>query len=85
MPKKYKICQRLAPIPRLPLEYLTSVSSPCLFAQWGWDILGLFPTIVAQKKFLLIATDYFNRWVKAEAYASIKENNVTKFVWKNIF
>ena len=38
----------------------------------------------AQKKFLLVATDYFSKWVEAEAYASIKDKDVTKFVWKNI-
>ncbi|RVX22133.1 Gag-Pol polyprotein [Vitis vinifera] len=42
------------------------------------------PAAVAQKKFLLVATDYFSKWVEAEAYASIKDKDVTKFVWKNI-
>ncbi|RVW53618.1 Transposon Tf2-8 polyprotein [Vitis vinifera] len=28
--------------------------------------------------------DYFSKWVEAEAYASIKDKDVTKFVWKNI-
>ena len=33
---------------------------------------------------MLIATDYFSKWVEAEAYVSIKDKDVTKFVWKNI-
>ncbi|WJZ96115.1 hypothetical protein VitviT2T_014835 [Vitis vinifera] len=36
------------------------------------------------EKFLLVATDYFSKWVEAEAYASIKDKDVTKVVWKNI-
>ena len=48
------------------------------------DIVGPLPTAATQKKFLLVATDYFSKWVEAEAYASIKDKNVTKFVWKNI-
>ncbi|RVW62179.1 Gag-Pol polyprotein [Vitis vinifera] len=48
------------------------------------DIVGPLPTAPAQKKFLLVATDYFNKWVEAEAYASIKDKDVTKFMWKNI-
>ncbi|RVW81428.1 Pol polyprotein [Vitis vinifera] len=55
-----------------------------LFAQWGMDIVGPLPAAPAQKKFLLVATDYFSKWVEAEAYASIKDKDVTKFVWKNI-
>ncbi|RVW44895.1 Pol polyprotein [Vitis vinifera] len=54
------------------------------FAQWGMDIVGPLPAAPAQKKFLLIATDYFSKWVEAEAYASIQDKDVTKFVWKNI-
>nr|CAN61771.1 hypothetical protein VITISV_041899 [Vitis vinifera] len=34
--------------------------------------------------FLLVTTDYFSKWVEAEAYVSIKDKDVTKFVWKNI-
>nr|CAN78921.1 hypothetical protein VITISV_011350 [Vitis vinifera] len=48
------------------------------------DIVGPFPAAPAQKKFLLVATDYFSKWVEAKAYASIKDRDVTKFVWKNI-
>ena len=31
-----------------------------------------------------MATDYFSKWVEAETYASIKDKDVSKFVWKNI-
>ena len=48
------------------------------------DIVGPLPTTAAQKKFLLVATDYFSKWVEAEVYASIKDKDITKFVWKNI-
>ena len=48
------------------------------------DIMGPLPIATTQKKFLLVATNYFSKWVEAEAYASIKDKDVTKFVWKNI-
>ena len=34
--------------------------------------------------FLLVAIDYFTKWVKAEALATITEAKVQNFVWKNI-
>ncbi|RVW35069.1 Pro-Pol polyprotein [Vitis vinifera] len=82
--KKCYKCQRYAPIPHMPSATLKTVSGPWPFAQWGMDIVGPLPTAPAQKKFLLVATDYFSKWVEAEAYASIKDKDVTKFVWKNI-
>ena len=82
--KKCDKCQRHAPIPHVSSETLKPISSPWPFAQWGMDIVGPLPAAPAQKKFLLVATDYFSKWVEAEAYASIKDKDVTKFVWKNI-
>ena len=35
-------------------------------------------------KFLLIAINYFTKWVEAEALATITEAKVQNFVWKNI-
>jgi len=48
------------------------------------DILGPFPKATGQRKFLLVAIDYLTKWVEAETVASITENEVRKFIWKNI-
>lgn len=48
------------------------------------DIVGPLSVATTQKKFLLVATVYFSKWVEAKAYASIKDKNVSKFVWNNI-
>ena len=48
------------------------------------DIVRPLLVIASQKKFLLVAIDYFNKWVEVKAYANIKDKDVTKFVWKNI-
>ncbi|WJZ87246.1 hypothetical protein VitviT2T_006642 [Vitis vinifera] len=59
--KKCDKCQRHAPIPHVPSETLKPVSGPWPFAQWGMDIVGPLLAAPAQKKFLLVATDYFNK------------------------
>ena len=58
--------------------------APWPFAQWRLDIMGPFPTAIQQLKFLVVNIDYFNKWVRAEALATIIEKNVWSFVWKNI-
>ncbi|KAL0401373.1 UNVERIFIED_CONTAM: hypothetical protein Slati_4167200 [Sesamum latifolium] len=58
--------------------------SPCPFMQWGMDIVGPFPLAASQRKFLLVAIDYFTKWVEAEPLARITEGEVMKFIWKNI-
>ena len=52
--------------------------------QWGIDIVGLLPLGKGQVKFLLVAIDYFTKWVEAEALATIIEERIQSFVWKNI-
>ena len=46
--------------------------------------MGPFPIAVRQLKFLVIGIDYFTKWVKSEALATIMEKNIQNFVWKNI-
>uniref|UniRef100_A0A2N9H7Q3 Uncharacterized protein n=1 Tax=Fagus sylvatica TaxID=28930 RepID=A0A2N9H7Q3_FAGSY len=75
-------CQRFANIPRVPPEEITPITSPWPFAQWGLDIMGPFPVGTKQAKFLVVAIDYFTKWVEAEPLATISEKNVKSFVWK---
>ena len=35
-------------------------------------------------KFLVVGIDYFTKWVEVEPLASITQQNVKNFVWKNI-
>ena len=44
------------------------------------DILGPFPPASGQRKFLLVAIDYFTKWVEAEPLAQITEGKVESFV-----
>ena len=61
-----------------------SISSPWPFAKWGIDIVGPLPTAPTKKNLLLVATDYFSKWIEVEDFASIKDKEVTRFIWKNI-
>ena len=74
----------MSPILKLPVQDLVSISSPWPFAQWGIAIVGPLPTAPAQKKLLLVAIDYFSKWIEADAFSSIKYRDFTRFIWKNI-
>ena len=63
---------------------LTTITRPWPFAQWEIDIVGPLPTAPTQKKLLLVATNYFIKWIEAEAFTSIKGKDAVEFVWKNI-
>ena len=67
-----------------PGGVLNPLSSPWPFAQWGLDIVGPFPKAAGNKKYLLVSTDYFTKWVEAEPLANTRDVDAKKFVWKNI-
>ena len=60
------------------------MASPWPFAQWGLDIMGPFPIALRQLKFLIVGIDCFTKLVEAKTLATITENNVRSFIWKNI-
>ena len=66
------------------MEYLTPMMALWPFAQWSLDILGHFLIGTRQMKFLVVGIDYFIKWVEEEPLASITQQNVKNFVWKNI-
>ena len=82
--KKCEKCQRFGNVQRLPVERMTMITSPWPFAQWGINIIGPLPLGKGQVKFLLVAIDYFIKWVEAEALVTITEARIQNFVWKNI-
>ena len=60
------------------------MSSPWPFAQWDLDIVGPFPKAVGNKRYLLVGTDYFTKWVETELLANFKDANTKRFVRRNI-
>ncbi|KAL5855578.1 hypothetical protein ACOSQ4_005380 [Xanthoceras sorbifolium] len=74
----------MANIPHQPAKELTPMSSPWPFAQWRIHIIGPLPTGTSQKKFTIIAVNYFTKWVEAEAVAKITTKKTTNFIKKLI-
>ncbi|GKC19581.1 reverse transcriptase domain-containing protein [Tanacetum coccineum] len=57
-------CQVHKPIPRNPHQKLTPITSPWPFYKWGIDIAGPFPEGLRKVKFLIVAMDYFTKWIE---------------------
>ena len=82
--KKCDQCQKFAPNIHQPGGVLNPLSSPWPFAQWGLDIVSPFPKTARNKRYLLVDTDYFTKWVEAESLANIRDADAKKFIWRNI-
>jgi hypothetical protein len=82
--RKCQSFQMHAPLMHHPKNDLILVTSAWPFQKWGFDIVGPFPEAARRAKFLILAIDYFTKWVEAEPVASITALRVKKFLWKNI-
>nr|GEZ25124.1 reverse transcriptase domain-containing protein [Tanacetum cinerariifolium] len=71
MIRKCSDCQIHRPVTRHPQQPLTPITAPWPFYKWGIDIAGPFPEGPGKVKFLIVAMDYFTKWIKAKAVATI--------------
>ena len=46
--------------------------------------MGPFLKDARNKRWLLVGTDYFTKWVETEPLANIKDMDAKRFVWKSI-
>ncbi|GJY43595.1 reverse transcriptase domain-containing protein [Tanacetum coccineum] len=69
-------------------KYLTDGTLPAKvkkpFYKWGIDIAGPFPEGHGKVKFLIVAIDYFTKWIEVKPVATITGNQIKKFIWDNI-
>jgi len=77
-------CQKHGNLIHQKQEHLHSILSPWPFANSGMDILGPFSPGKGQVKILIVAVDYFTKWIEAKPLATITAQQVQQFVWKDI-
>ena len=46
--------------------------------------MGPLPRAPENKRFLIVATDYFIEWVEAEPLSNIRDVDAKGFLWKNV-
>ena len=72
-------CQRMGALTRRHEMPQTPIIEVEPFDVWGIDFMGPFPPSCG-KEYILVAVDYFTRWVEAEATRTNDSRTVVKFV-----
>jgi len=74
-------CQIHADMIRVPPNELNATSAPWSFAAWGMDVIGrIEPAASNGHRFILVAIDYFTKWVEAASYKAVTKKVVADFV-----
>ena len=69
-------CQRHAHVPRKPLVEQIPLTITWPFDQWEIDLLGPFYVAPSQLKYIVMAIEYFTKWIKAELLVTTNGRNV---------
>ena len=78
-------CQTHAKLNHVPLSELYSMTSPWPFLVWGIDVIGrIAPKALNGYEYILVATDYFTKWVEAASYPVLKAMHVARFLENKI-
>ncbi|XP_015169223.1 uncharacterized protein K02A2.6-like [Solanum tuberosum] len=70
---------------RVPPHELNAMSSLWPFVAWGMDVIGpIEPAASNGHIFILVAIDYFTKWVEAASYKSVTKKVLADFVRNNL-
>ena len=69
----------------VPPSELHSLTSPWPFSVWGIEIIGkISPKSSSGHEFILVAIDYFTKWVEATSYEKLNAAKVATFIRSHI-
>ncbi|XP_030453603.2 uncharacterized protein LOC115675132 [Syzygium oleosum] len=81
----YHRCQIYGDRINAPSNKLHQMSQAWPFSMWGIDIIGpINPKASNGHRFILVAIDYFMKWIEANSYANVTAKNVAKFIRRDI-
>src|SRR2546430_1193006 len=70
----------------LPMSELHPTANSWPFSAWGIDIIGkIYPLASNGHEFIVVAIDYFSRWIEAQSYKKLGEKQMANFIEKTIF
>jgi hypothetical protein len=83
--KGVKIVKNFGNIQRVPASALNPIIKPWPFRGWGIDLTGqINPSSSKGHKFVLLATDYFTKWVEVIPLKKVTSKNMVEFVKEHI-
>ena len=69
----------------VPPSELYSITSPRPFSIWGIDVIGrIAPKVSNGHEYILVAIDYYTKWVETTSYFVLKAKHVARFIENNI-
>jgi hypothetical protein len=82
--QKCENCQKCARDQKQPPSLTQLIQPTWPLQRWGLDLLGPLPPAQGNLKYVVVAVEYFSKWIQAKPLATITLVMVQKFFWQNI-
>jgi ribonuclease HI len=82
--QKCENCQKCARDQKQPSSLTQLIQLTWPLQRWGLDLLGPLPPAQGNFKYVVVAVEYFSKWIEAKHLATITSVTVQKFFWQNI-
>jgi ribonuclease HI len=82
--QKCENCQKCARDQKQPSSLTQLIQPTWPLQRWGLDLLGPLPPVQGNLKYVVVAVEYFSKWIEAKPLAIITSATVQKFFWQNI-
>jgi ribonuclease HI len=82
--QKCEGCQKCARDKKQPSSLTQLIQPTWSLQRWGLDLLGPLPPAQGNLKYVVVAVEYFSKWIEAKPLATITSVTVQKFFWQNI-
>lgn len=78
-------CQAHGNLSHVPPRELQGLSEPWPFSAWGIDMIGeIKPQASNGHRFIVVAVDYFSKWIEAESFRNVTAKTMAKFIAQNL-
>jgi hypothetical protein len=74
--QKCEICQRYARDQKQPSSLTQLINPPWPLQRWGLDLLGPLPPAQGNLKYVVVAVEYFSKWIEAKPLATITSGTI---------
>jgi ribonuclease HI len=82
--QKCENCQKCARDQKQPSSLTQLIQPTWPLQRWGLDLLGPLPPAQGNLRYVVVAVEYFSKWIEAKPLATITSATVQKFFWQNI-
>jgi hypothetical protein len=79
-----EVCQRVSRKMKAPAQPVQLITPSWPLQRWGIDIVEKLTPAQGNYTFVVVAVEYFTKWIEAKPLTNVSSTSIKKFFWQNI-